>query len=108
MFCPTYIFLTLLKFWLHQQVSSRNKGKVTNIRIELSSRTAETLLSLYIPEHSSIFPINHLGEFFKKAFIDKAVQDMKLHGTKCGEMFWVHILYQLSKQILVTVIIVWS
>lgn len=52
-----------------------------------ASQTAEALLSLYIAEHSSVLPIDHLSELCKRALSNsKGVQNMKLHRTKCGEI----------------------
>lgn len=42
---------------------------------------------MFVAEHTAVLPIDHLSSLCAKAFADsKAVCELKLHRTKCGEI----------------------
>lgn len=51
---------------------------------DLQSIEAEARLSLYVCAHSSILPIDHLGELCKNTFHDPTAKNLKIHRTKCS------------------------
>jgi len=68
------------------------------------SNSAEGSLSLFIAAHTSISPVNHLGELCKKVFqgCDSA-NELKLHQSKCTNIIVnvlaLHFYYDLLNSI---------
>ncbi|XP_026805976.1 uncharacterized protein LOC113549028 [Rhopalosiphum maidis] len=81
------------KDWLIEVEDDETKAKYFSTSRQLSkfikpetskSNSAEGSLSLFVAAHTSILPVNHLGELCKKVFhgCDSA-NELKLHRTKC-------------------------
>lgn len=60
------------------------QSKLNFSAIDNHSATAEAKLALFVCVHSSILPIDHLGELCKNTFQDVAAKNLKMHRTKCS------------------------